>query len=61
MTRALGLVGTIALATALFGGAADAQTIKIGVNEPLTGAFASQSDEAWTVTEINTVGFGETT
>src|SRR3954462_542632 len=41
MTRALGLVGTIALATALFGGTAGAQTIKIGVNEPLTGAFAA--------------------
>ena len=41
MTRALGLVPAIALATALFGGAADAQTIKIGVNEPLTGAFAA--------------------
>src|SRR6266700_5413879 len=41
MTRALGFVPAIALATALFGGAAQAQTIKIGVNEPLTGAFAA--------------------
>lgn len=41
MTRALGLVPAIALATALFGGTAGAQTIKIGVNEPLTGAFAA--------------------
>jgi branched-chain amino acid transport system substrate-binding protein len=41
MTRALGFVSAIALATALFGSAAQAQTIKIGVNEPLTGAFAA--------------------
>src|SRR3981189_3428187 len=41
MTRALGMVPAIALATALFGGTAGAQTIKIGVNEPLTGAFAA--------------------
>src|SRR6266567_1748687 len=41
MTRALGFAPAIALATALFGGAAQAQTIKIGVNEPLTGAFAA--------------------
>jgi branched-chain amino acid transport system substrate-binding protein len=40
MTRTFRLVPTIALAVALLGGAADAQTIKIGVNEPLTGAFA---------------------
>src|SRR5215216_7011481 len=41
MTRTFGLVPTIALAVALLGGAANAQTIKIGVNEPLTGAFAA--------------------
>src|SRR5437660_12085781 len=41
MTRAFRLVPTIALAVALLGGAAEAQTIKIGVNEPLTGAFAA--------------------
>jgi branched-chain amino acid transport system substrate-binding protein len=32
---------TAALAVTLLGGAAGAQTIKIGVNEPLTGAFAA--------------------
>ncbi len=31
----------IALVVAVMGGAAEAQTIKIGVNEPLTGAFAA--------------------
>ena len=41
MIRTFRLVPTIALAVALLGGAADAQTIKIGVNEPLTGAFAA--------------------
>jgi branched-chain amino acid transport system substrate-binding protein len=42
MTRTFRLVPTIALAVALLGGgAAEAQTIKIGVNEPLTGAFAA--------------------
>ena len=41
MTRALGLVRTLALAATLIGGTAGAQTIKIGVNEPLTGAFAA--------------------
>jgi branched-chain amino acid transport system substrate-binding protein len=34
-------VSTAALAIALLGGAASAETIKIGVNEPLTGAFAA--------------------
>ena len=41
MTRTFRIVRTIALAVALLGGAAEAQTIKIGVNEPLTGAFAA--------------------
>src|SRR4029453_18386045 len=41
MTRTFRLFPTIALAVALLGGAAEAQTIKIGVNEPLTGAFAA--------------------
>ena len=41
MIRTFRLVPTIALAVALLGGAAYAQTIKIGVNEPLTGAFAA--------------------
>ncbi|MGY4290312.1 ABC-type branched-subunit amino acid transport system substrate-binding protein [Bradyrhizobium sp. LM2.7] len=41
MTRALGLVPAVALAAALFASAAEAQTIKIGVNQPLTGAFAA--------------------
>src|SRR4030095_11417966 len=35
MTRTLRFVPTIALAVALLGGAANAQTIKIGVNETL--------------------------
>jgi len=34
-------VGAAALAVALLSGPAGAQTIKIGVNEPLTGAFAA--------------------
>ena len=41
MTRTFRLVPAIALAVAFLGGAAEAQTIKIGVNEPLTGAFAA--------------------
>src|SRR5258707_12866364 len=41
MTRTFRIVPTIALAAALLGGAAEAQTIKIGVNDPLTGAFAA--------------------
>src|SRR6476661_3358426 len=41
MIRTFRLVPTMALAVALLGGAANAQTIKIGVNEPLTGAFAA--------------------
>src|SRR5438477_4066979 len=41
MIRTFRLVPTIALAFALLSGAASAQTIKIGVNEPLTGAFAA--------------------
>src|SRR2546430_207413 len=41
MTRTFKTVPAIALAVALLGGAAEAQTIKIGVNEPLTGAFAA--------------------
>src|SRR6201988_3029121 len=40
MLRTFRIVPAIALAAALLGGAAEAQTIKIGVNEPLTGAFA---------------------
>src|SRR6266576_6524405 len=41
MTRAFRLVPTIALAVAVLAGPAAAQTIKIGVNEPLTGPFAA--------------------
>ena len=41
MIRKLKAVPAIALAFALLDGAAQAQTIKIGVNEPLTGAFAA--------------------
>ena len=41
MKRTFGIVPAIALAVAVMGGAAEAQTIKIGVNEPLTGAFAA--------------------
>ena len=41
MTRTFRIVPAIALAAAFLGAAADAQTIKIGVNEPLTGAFAA--------------------
>ena len=40
MTWTFRLVPAIAL-TAMLLGAAEAQTIKIGVNEPLTGAFAA--------------------
>jgi len=42
MTRTFKTVPAIALAVALLGGAAEAQ-IKIGVNEPLTGAFAASA------------------
>jgi branched-chain amino acid transport system substrate-binding protein len=41
MIRTIKYVPTAALAVALLSGAAAAQTIKIGVNEPLTGAFAA--------------------
>ncbi|MBC7580911.1 ABC transporter substrate-binding protein [Tardiphaga sp.] len=41
MIRTFKTVPAIALALALLDGAAHAQTIKIGVNEPLTGAFAA--------------------
>lgn len=41
MTRTFKAIPAIALTLALFDGAANAQTIKIGVNEPLTGAFAA--------------------
>src|SRR3982074_590272 len=41
MTRTFRIVPAIALAVAFLSGAAEAQTIKIGVNEPLTGAFAA--------------------
>src|SRR3979490_1041193 len=41
MTRTFRFVPAIALTAVLLGGAAEAQTIKIGVNEPLTGAFAA--------------------
>jgi branched-chain amino acid transport system substrate-binding protein len=41
MRRTIKYVPTAALAVALLSGAAGAQTIKIGVNEPLTGAFAA--------------------
>src|SRR5256886_9842260 len=41
MTWTFRMVPTIALVATLLGGAAEAQTIKIGVNEPLTGAFAA--------------------
>lgn len=41
MLQGLRTVSLIALATACLTGAAAAQTIKIGVNEPLTGAFAA--------------------
>ena len=41
MKRTFRIVPAIALAVAFLGGAAEAQTIKIGVNEPLTGAFAA--------------------
>ena len=41
MIRTIKYVPAAALAVALLGGPAGAQTIKIGVNEPLTGAFAA--------------------
>src|SRR6186713_2820531 len=41
MIRTFRIVPAIALAVAFLGGTAEAQTIKIGVNEPLTGAFAA--------------------
>src|SRR6478752_3434013 len=41
MIRTFRLVPAIALTAMLLGAAAKAQTIKIGVNEPLTGAFAA--------------------
>jgi branched-chain amino acid transport system substrate-binding protein len=41
MMRTMKYVGAVALAVALQSGPAGAQTIKIGVNEPLTGAFAA--------------------
>ncbi|WP_375410545.1 ABC transporter substrate-binding protein [uncultured Methylobacterium sp.] len=41
MTRTLKTVPTLALAFALSAGVAHAQAIRIGVNEPLTGAFAA--------------------
>jgi branched-chain amino acid transport system substrate-binding protein len=41
MIRTFKTGSAIVLALALLGGAAHAQTIKIGVNEPLTGAFAA--------------------
>src|SRR3977135_1600293 len=44
MTPTFRLVPTMALAAALLGGAAEAQTIKIGVNEPLTGAVAASGN-----------------
>jgi branched-chain amino acid transport system substrate-binding protein len=39
--RTMKYVAAVALAVALLSGPAGAQTIKIGVNEPLTGAFAA--------------------
>src|ERR1700732_3465168 len=41
MTSTIRHISTAALAIAFLTGAASAQTIKIGVNEPLTGAFAA--------------------
>jgi len=41
MIRTIKYVPTAALAAVLLSGQAGAQTIKIGVNEPLTGAFAA--------------------
>src|SRR4030081_2684702 len=41
MIRTFRFVPAIALTAGLLGGSAEAQTIKIGVNEPLTGAFAA--------------------
>jgi branched-chain amino acid transport system substrate-binding protein len=41
MIRTINYVPTAALAIVLLSGTASAQTIRIGVNEPLTGAFAA--------------------
>src|ERR1700760_504492 len=41
MTWTFRSVSAVALSAMLLGGTAAAQTIKIGVNEPLTGAFAA--------------------
>src|SRR6201985_2177909 len=41
MMRTMKYVEAVAVAVALLSGPAGAQTIKIGVNEPLTGAFAA--------------------
>jgi branched-chain amino acid transport system substrate-binding protein len=41
MIRTINYVPTAALAVVLLSGTASAQTIRIGVNEPLTGAFAA--------------------
>src|ERR1044072_3958212 len=41
MTKTSRIVPALALAAAFLGSTANAQTIKIGVNEPLTGAFAA--------------------
>src|SRR4029077_17813561 len=41
MMRTMKYVGAAALAVALLSGPAGAQTIKIGVHEPITGAFAA--------------------
>src|SRR5258705_2371669 len=41
MTWTFRIIPTIAVAVGLLGGTVEAQTIKIGVNEPLTGAFAA--------------------
>jgi branched-chain amino acid transport system substrate-binding protein len=41
MMRGFRAVSLLALTGALLGGVAEAETIKIGVNEPLTGAFAA--------------------
>jgi branched-chain amino acid transport system substrate-binding protein len=41
MMRGFKAVSLVALTSAFLGGLAEAETIKIGVNEPLTGAFAA--------------------
>src|ERR1700751_406064 len=41
MMRTMKYVAAVAVAVPLLSGTADAETIKIGVNEPLTGAFAA--------------------